>query len=127
MPMPKILIAVPLIALGAFLPGATEAALDQSAASTIGMKQETFDRSTVTIRRGSQLQLVNNSNFLHVIAPGHRARVTPVQGAPMLGVNNVRTMPRGEPFITEAWDTTGTFQMTCTLHPEMNLDVVVEP
>jgi plastocyanin len=127
MPIPKILAAIPLIALGAFIPGLRQPAIDQSATSTIGMKQEEFDRTTITIRRGAQLRFVNNSNFLHVIAPGDRARVTPTQGAPTLGNDDVRTMPRGQPFVTDPWGTPGTFQMTCTLHPEMNLDVVVEP
>jgi plastocyanin len=35
-------------------------------------------------------------------------------------------MPRGQPFETGAWETPGSYQVTCTLHPEMNLDVVVE-
>lgn len=127
MPIPKILVALPLIALGAFTPGPNRPGIGQGTTSTIGMNQESFDRPTITIRRGAQLQFVNNSNFLHVIAPGHRARVAPAQGAPSLGGDDVRTMPRGKPFVTDVWATTGTFQMTCTLHPEMNLDVVVEP
>jgi plastocyanin len=35
-------------------------------------------------------------------------------------------MPRGDPFVTEPWDTPGSYRLTCTLHPEMNLQVIVE-
>ena len=47
-------------------------------------------------------------------------------GIPSLGSDDVLTMPRGKPYLTGRWDIPGTYQLTCTLHPEMNLKVVVD-
>jgi plastocyanin len=124
--VPKLVLAVPIIVLGAVVPGLTRDEPLPRRPNLVGMEQVGFDRDVVTIRQGQQLQFVNNSNFLHVLAPGHRARVTATAGAPSFGPDNVRSMPRGDPFVTKAWNTPGTYEVTCTLHPEMNLDVVVE-
>lgn len=126
MALPKVVLAVPLIALGAAAPGLTRQHAAPARPNVIGMKQEGFDRDIITIHRGEHLEFVNNSNFLHVVAPGHRARVSDGTGVPTFGTDNLRSMPRGKPYVTAAWTTTGSFQLTCTLHPEMNLTVVVD-
>jgi plastocyanin len=124
--LPKVVLAVPLVVLGAVVPGLTDHTPLPRRANVVGMAQESFDRQTITIRQGQHVEFVNNSNFLHVLAPGHKARVTNDPAAPSFGADNVRSMPRGEPFLTDAWRTPGSFQLTCTLHPEMNMTVVVE-
>jgi plastocyanin len=127
MVMPKLFFAVPLVVVGAIAPGFTRHTPISRAPNVVGMKQVDFDRDVITIHEGERIQFVNSSNFLHVIAPGDRARITAQAGVPLLGPDDVRSMPRGEPFLTASWDTPGSYRLTCTLHPDMNLDVVVEP
>jgi len=124
--VPKFFVAVPLVVLGAMAPGLASDELLSNRPNVVGMEQDRFDRDVITIRRGQQIQFVNNSNFLHVLAPGDRARVADRVGVPSFGPDNVRSMPRRDPFVTGAWDEPGSYDVTCTLHPEMNLKVVVE-
>ena len=126
MAFPRVVLAVPLVVLGAVAPSWTDADPLPRRSNLVGMEQVRFDRDVIRIRQGQIIEFVNNSNFLHVLAPGDRARVSEAVGVPSFGPDNVRSMPRGEPFATGPWDTPGTFQLTCTLHPEMNLDVLVE-
>ena len=90
MAVPKFVLAVPLIALGAVVPGLTRQESLPRRPNLVGMEQTGFDRDVITIRRGQQIQFVNNSNFLHVLAPGHRARVSEAAGATSFGPDNVR-------------------------------------
>ena len=125
MPIPRFVVAVPIVVIGALAPSLTDEDPLPRRPNLVGMEQVEFDRETVTIRPGQQIQFVNNSNFLHVLAPGDRARVADEAGVPDFGPDDVRSMSRGDPFVTDAWTEPGTYQLTCTLHPEMNLDVVV--
>lgn len=125
MAVSKIVLAVPLVLVGAVAPGLTRQEPLPRRPNLVGMEQVEFDRDVVTIRQGQLIQFVNNSNFLHVIAPGDRARVSDDAGVPSFGPDRVRSMPRGDPFVSGPWDTPGTYQLTCTLHPAMNLEVVV--
>jgi plastocyanin len=125
MSLPRFLIATPFVVLGAVLPGLTHHEPLPRRPNLVGMEQVTFDRDEITINDGDQIEFVNNSNFLHVIGPGDRARIDGEADVPSFGSDDVRTMPRGDPYVTEPWTKPGTYQLTCTLHPEMNLRVVV--
>lgn len=125
MAVSKIVVAVPFVLVGAVAPGLTRHEPLPRRPNLVGMEQVAFDRDAITIREGQQIQFVNNSNFLHVIAPGDHARVSDDAGVPSFGPDSVRSMPRGDPFVSGPWDTPGTYQLTCTLHPAMNLEVVV--
>jgi plastocyanin len=118
-------VAIPFVVLGAVVPGLTHDEPLPRRPNLVGMDQVTFDRDEITINRGDEIEFVNNSNFLHVIGPGDRARITDEADMPSFGIDDVRTMPRGDPFVTGPWAKPGTYRLTCTLHPEMNLRVVV--
>jgi len=124
--VPRFVFAVPFVVLGALVPGLTGEEPLARRPNLVGMEQVSFDRDVITIRRGQTIQFVNNSNFLHVLAPGERARVADAPGVPSFGPDDVRSMPRGDPFTVGPWEEPGSFDLTCTLHPEMNLEVVVE-
>ncbi len=123
MAMPRVLVAVPFLLAGALAPAFADD--DPTPAGTVGMAQSQFDRTSVTIKAGDVLRLMNNSNFLHVVGPGTKARISEAAGVPSFGTDDVRTMPRGKPYVTGPWQRPGTYHLTCTLHPEMNLQVVV--
>ena len=124
--IPRFVLAVPFVVLGALAPALASDEPLPRRPNLVGMEQVKFDRDVITIRQGQQIQFVNNSNFLHVLAPGNRARVSNTPGVPSFGPDDVRSMPRGDPFVTGVWDEAGSYDLTCTLHPEMNLNVVVD-
>jgi hypothetical protein len=73
--IPKILCIVPPLGAAALLPGLTSN-LPTPGENQVRMTQEEFSEDTVTIVTGSKLTFVNNSHFLHVLAPGEEARLT---------------------------------------------------
>ncbi len=124
MAVPKILYVVPLLALGALAPSAF-AAPPAAPPGTIGMSHEKFDQETVRIHVGDRLRFNNNSGWLHVIGPGDEGRFALEKGAPSLGARGAFLSESGNEFVTAPWTTPGTFHITCSLHPEMNITVVV--
>lgn len=127
MAVPRVLWAVPIVLAGWFAVGFTHDAKLPNRPGMVGMKQEEFDRKTVHLRVGERLEMVNNSNFLHVVALGTDARVKEAAGAPAFGSRGVVSVSRGDGYQTLSWNTPGTYHVTCTLHPEMNLTVIVSP
>ena len=110
------LIAVGLIAVALFVPGPRE---EPAAArgGEITMGHEEFSRSVTTIRAGQHLTFANASHWLHVIVPGKGARQDSQEGAPRLGARNAHLSERGDHWMMGAWDTPGTYDLTCQLHP----------
>ncbi|GAA2043806.1 hypothetical protein GCM10009839_53950 [Catenulispora yoronensis] len=128
MAVPRILFALPLLVLGAAAPAlAHTTAAPADAPNLVGMRQEDFSKDTVTLHVGDTLKLFNDSNFLHVVAPGEDARVADQAGEPRFGARDVVSVPRGTAYQTMTWGAPGTYHVTCTLHPEMNLTVIVLP
>lgn len=119
------LIAGALIAAGIFAPAAT-APPGPAPAGAVGMEQEAFTGpETVTIPRGGSVTFYNNSGWLHVIGPGDRAQLAAEPGTPHLGDRGVFISETGDTFVSGPWNTPGTYQITCQLHPRMNITVVV--
>ena len=127
MAVPKALFAVPILAVGIFVPGITAATKLPDRARVVGMEQDEWDRSTIRLHVGDKLEMINNSNFLHVIVPGDKALINDQRGMPKLGSDprDLVVMPRGADYQTYKWNTPGTYHVTCTLHNAMNLTVVV--
>lgn len=136
MPLPRFLLAVPLLVAGAVVPTLTSGPT-AAPAGTVGMDHESFavhgadartgadGYPTVTIRKGGTLTFVNDSRWLHVIGPGEDGRITSDPGAPSLGARGAFLSESGQTYTTATWNTPGTYQMTCSLHPEMTVSVTV--
>jgi plastocyanin len=125
--IPKILFVVPALAAAALLPGLTTK-LPTPDENQVGMTQEAFSEDTITIVAGAKLTFVNNSHFLHVLAPGEEARLTAQNGVPKFDDRyNTHIAEAGDQYTTTAWNSPGTYHLTCTLHPEMTITVVVLP
>ena len=126
MRIPRLLYVVPIVAAGLFAPGLTSATTLPHHPHIVGMIQENFSRSHITLHTGDRLEFDNNSNFLHVITLGHQGRIEREPGAPIFGGRSwLVTMWRGRVYTTPPWDTPGVYHVTCTLHTGMNLTVVV--
>jgi plastocyanin len=129
---------LPLTALGGFVVGALLVALlvqatpvVSSTTSTNGqavvhMGVSTFAQTTVTVAKGAKLTLIDDGSFTHILQNGtwesntpHPAKET---GAP--SVQNVQV--NGGSVAIGPFNTAGTFHIYCTVHPGMNLTVVVQ-
>lgn len=128
----------PLAALGGFVLGALLVALlvqaTPAASSTASVNGEpavhmgvsNFVQSSATVPKGSKLMLIDGGSFLHILRNGvwenntsHPATET---GAP--SVQNVQV--NGNSVEIGPFNTAGTFHIYCTVHPGMNLIVIVQ-
>jgi len=122
MVFPKILIGVSLLVGGMYLPPFS-ATVHHAPADAVGMKHEGFTTDVITIHRGQTITFTNDSRYIHIVGPGHKAHLTVPDKEP---VSPRVLLERNQSYTTAAWNTPGTYQMTCTVHPEMNLKVIVE-
>lgn len=123
---PKILLAVPLLIAGLFLPALT-APVDPLPAGAIGMGHEGYSETVIRIHTGQRITFQNDSRWIHIIG----LAADPITGAmPMasmarMGMTRRTMMQQNDVYTTASWNTPGTYFITCTVHPEMNATVVV--
>jgi plastocyanin len=93
---------------------------------TVHMGASNFDQASVTVQKGQSLTLVDDTASVHIIMNGSWVNGAPQPkqeaGAPKVDVqfNGNDTHAIG-PF-----NTAGTYHLYCTVHPGMNLTVIVE-
>lgn len=121
MPVPRILILVPLLIAGMYLPP-FGSALAEPPADVLGMAHEKFSQNEVTVPCGGTLTMTNNSHWVHIIGPGQDGRLEDTPNVPIL---QRELLEATDVYTTGTWDTPGTFYVTCAVHPEMNVKVVV--
>jgi len=86
------------------------------------MEHEDFAVKEVTVHRGDTLTFTNNSRYMHIIGPGREGVLEQADGLPVRGRV---LMPTNDTYITEPFDVPGTYYITCPMHPEMTVKVVV--
>ncbi|SRR5258708_24664210 len=107
------------------------AACGQSAAASgpnqVHMNESNFEQSSITIKKGQQITLVNDASAVHIIENGTWDDNGNARAGKELGVPTVDTQMSGNasqkigPF-----NTTGTFHLYCTVHPGMKLTIFVK-
>lgn len=123
--LPRILFAVPGILAGILVPTVIVSAPKPAPPDTVGMTFMDFSKDTVYLHQGQGLTLVNSSRNIHAVGPGQNGQiVSRVRGEPMTGYHLMET---NAVYRTGPWLTPGTFHVTCSIHPTMNLTVVVLP
>lgn len=132
--MKKILSAVSLLGICAFLlaacgttASASGAASSSSTTVTVQTGLTNFLQSSVTLNKGQSLQLVNTASDIHIISLGSWVNGTPQPatepGAPH--VQNEQLAANGT-LLIGPFNTPGTYHLYCTIHPNMNLTVIVK-
>jgi hypothetical protein len=122
--VPRILFVLPGLLAGLLIP-ALSSAPKSLPPGAVGMDATTFARDAVTIHRDQQLVLFNNSNVVHVIGPGTGGHVIGVEAhVPVVGFH---LMPTNSVYKTPPWKTPGTYWLTCSVHPNMTVKVIVTP
>lgn len=96
-----------------------------SSNTSVKMGLTTFEQSSVTIKKGSMLTLVDTVAVTHIINNGSWSGTTPKPaketGAPTVN----QTFTGNDTHQVGPFNTAGTFHLYCTVHPGMNLTVVV--
>jgi hypothetical protein len=122
MSVPRIFFVLPGLLAGVLIPTVL-AAPHKAPAGAMGMVGDDYAHPVVTVHRGERLTLVNNSDVVHVVGPGRDTHIiSPVSGVPMTGFHLMET---NAVFTTGRWMALGTFYLTCSVHPGMDLKVVV--
>lgn len=95
-------------------------------AGAVGMDHLVFEAELREIPVGERITFSNaSSRALHVLVVGKDAQPGTQAGAPSFGGTSGHRAEVGDRWTTPPWTTPGTFWVTCTLHPSMNLKVVV--
>ena len=124
MKVPRILFIVPGLLAGLLIP-ALSAAPKSLPPGAVGMDATDFARSVVSIHKDQQLTLFNNSDVVHVIGPGTGGHVIGVERhVPVVGFHLMQT---NSTYKTPPWKTPGTYWLTCSVHPDMTIKVIVTP
>lgn len=92
----------------------------------VHMNETNFVQKSITIHKGESVTLVNDSQAIHVITNGSwrdGMQLPDIEkGAPQVNVDvNSNANQDIGPF-----NTAGTFHLYCTIHPNMNLTVIVQ-
>lgn len=92
----------------------------------IDMEHLVFATELREIAVGDRITFANSSSrALHVLVVGKDAQPKSQEGAPGFGGASGHRAEVGDLWTTPAWNVPGTYWVTCTLHPSMNLKVVV--
>jgi plastocyanin len=126
-----LMVSLALLSILAACGGTTSSASTSSTSTALGnvvhLGNDTFTQPSVTIQKGQSITLVNDSGAPHIIANGTwkngSADTEKEAGAPT--VNNVQVSGNATQSVGP-FNTAGTFQLYCTIHPGMNLTVVVQ-
>jgi len=95
---------------------------------SVHMGETTFLQPSVTISKGSSLNLIDDVPVLHIIGNGSwvdnvtKPAIEP--GAPV--VNNVQISSAGQSIVVGPFNTAGTYHLYCSVHLNMNLTVIVQ-
>ncbi len=97
-----------------------------SSTPTVHMCGRNFVESSITISKGQSLTLMDGDSMVHIIANGSWIDGSPQSerepGAPV--VNNLQ-FSGNDSHTIGPFTTTGTFHYYCTIHPGMNLTIIV--
>jgi hypothetical protein len=124
--VPRILFFVPGIVAGIFVPAVIVSTPKPAPPHTIGMNFKDFTGDDIVkVHVGDRLTFVDSSRNIHSIGPGQNGQiVSPVPGEPLTGFNMMET---NGVYTTGPWLVPGKYYVTCSVHPMMNLTVVVIP
>jgi plastocyanin len=95
--------------------------------ATVHMSDNNFLQPSVTISKGSSINLVDDAAVVHIISNGSWVNNSPKpakeSGAPV--VNGVQ-FSGNDSHTVGPFNTIGTYHLYCTVHPGMNLTVIVQ-
>jgi plastocyanin len=102
----------------------TPANLSANRVDTVGAA---FSPTVITIKKGATITFIDDANngALHILVIGQNAQQETETGAPDFGGLAGVRIDVGDTWTTPPWNTVGTYHVACTVHPAMNLTVIV--
>ena len=102
-------------------------AATSSAPNQVHMNATNFAQSSITIKKGESITLINDAQDSHIIANGtwENGTAKPQNESSAPQVENLQISGSGQGTIGP-FTTAGTFHFYCTVHPGMSLTVVVQ-
>ena len=95
---------------------------------SVHMGPTTFLQPSITVSKGSSLNLIDDVPVLHIIGNGswvnNVTKPATEPGAPV--VNNVQISSAGQSIVVGPFNTAGTFHLYCSVHLNMNRTVIVQ-
>jgi len=99
-----------------------------NAGTSVHMGPVNFVQPSVTISKGSSLNLIDDVAVLHIIGNGswvnNVIKAAREPNAPL--VNNVSISSAGQSITVGPFTTAGTYHLYCSVHLNMNLTVIVQ-
>jgi hypothetical protein len=99
-----------------------------SGGPSVHLGETNFLQPSITISKGSSLNLIDDVAVLHIIGNGSWVNnaIKPARepGAPL--VNNLQFNTAGQSMAVGPFNTAGTFHLYCSVHLNMNLTVIVQ-
>ena len=107
--------------------GSSSSGTNSGSTPTVHMCGNNFVQTSITISKGQSLTLVDDASAGHVIANGSwvNGSAQPKQEPGVPVVNNLQFNGNDSKTI-RPFNTAGTFRLYCTVHPGMNLTVIVQ-
>jgi len=95
------------------------------ASGTVYTLASTFKESCVDVAKGGRLQIVPTMQAFHILGTGSwvNGKPVPMSEPGALAVNNVQLTT--SPVSIGPFSVAGTFYIYCTVHPNMNLTIIV--
>ena len=95
--------------------------------NTVHMSDSDFVQHSITIKKGEDVTLVNDAAVIHIIENGSwdsngTAEPSVEPGAPKVEVQVSGTMSQ----TVGPFNTVGTYHLYCSVHPGMNLTIIVQ-
>ncbi len=94
----------------------------------VHLEGTSFDQTSVTIPKGGTVNLINDTGTVHIIQNGSwengTAKSAVESGVPV--VNGVQFSTINQKQVVGPFTTAGTFNLYCTVHPGMNLTIIVQ-
>ena len=105
----------------------TTIATTSSAPNQVHMNAMNFVQSSITIKKGESITLIDDAQDSHIIANGtwENGTAKPQNESSAPQVENLQISSSGQGTIGP-FTTAGTFHFYCTIHSGMNLTVVVQ-
>lgn len=95
--------------------------------NTVKMVGGMFNISSISVKKGSTISFLDdpNNGALHILVVGQNGQQEAENGASDFGGAADQRVDVGQTWTTPPWNLAGTFHVTCTVHPLMNLTVTV--
>lgn len=126
--MKKVLLVAVVMMMVTLLVVACGGSAGGSSSTDVHMGQTNFTQASITLSKGSSINLINDAAVTHIIANGmwknNTAQPGAEPGAP--SVNNLQFTTAGQSQTIGPFATAGTFHLYCSVHPGMNLTVTVQ-